>query len=237
MPASQLSCAAANWLTSAGFSPSATGGAASPYHRSMASPRSFALFATALGTCAIAWNEVGVTGVWLPEADAESLRRKVARRCDGARESEPSARVAETVEAITRLLDCNPVDLTSVVLDDAGIDAFDRRVYAVTRTIAPGRVLTYGEVAARVGADATARAVGQSLGRNAMPIVVPCHRVVATGGGLGGFSAPGGTATKRRMLAIEDAQPAGPPGLFDADAAAPGDESVATSGREARAGH
>ena len=77
-------------------------------------------------------------------------------------------------------------------------------------------MLTYGEVAARVGADATARAVGQSLGRNAMPIVVPCHRVVATGGGLGGFSAPGGTATKRRMLAIEDARPSGPPDLFDA---------------------
>ena len=83
-------------------------------------------------------------------------------------------------------------------------------------------MLTYGEVAARVGVDATARAVGQSLGRNAMPIVVPCHRVVATGGGLGGFSAPGGTATKRRMLAIEDAHPSGPPGLFDADAARAG---------------
>ena len=85
----------------------------------------------------------------------------------------------------------------------------------MTRTIGAGRVLTYGDVAARVGADASARAVGQSLGRNAMPIVVPCHRVVATGGGLGGFSAPGGARTKRRMLAIEDAHPAGPPGLFD----------------------
>jgi len=178
---------------------------------------------------------MGWFGLTLPEADAESLRRKVARRCDGARESKPSARVAVTVEAITRLLDCNPVDLTSVVLDDAGIDAFDRRVYAVTRTIAPGRVLTYGEVATRVGVDATARAVGQSLGRNAMPIVVPCHRVVATGGGLGGFSAPGGTDTKRRMLAIEDAHPSGPPGLFDRDADASGDDVAAMSDRELRA--
>ena len=128
----------------------------------------------------------------------------------------PSGAVAEAVEAITRLLAGERVDLSGVALDSAGIDDFDRRVYAVTRTIAAGRVLTYGEVAARVGVDATARAVGQSLGRNAMPIVVPCHRVVATGGGLGGFSAPGGTATKRRMLAIEDAHPSGPPGLFDA---------------------
>jgi len=202
----------------------------------MASPRSFALFATALGTCAIAWNEIGLTGVWLPEAHAELLRRKVARRCDGARESEPSGWVAEAVEAITRLLAGDPVDLSGVALDSAGIDEFDRRVYAVTRTIAPGRVLTYGEVAARVGVDATARAVGQSLGRNAMPIVVPCHRVVATGGGLGGFSAPGGTQTKRRMLAIEDAHPSGPPGLFDADACEPEDDGAATSDREARSG-
>jgi len=203
----------------------------------MASARFFAFFPTALGLCAVAWNEVGLTGVWLPEAEPGSLRRKVARRCEDAEESAPSGAIVEAVEAIARLLAGERVDLSGVAVDSAGIDDFDRRVYAVTRTIAPGRVLTYGEVAARVGADASARAVGQSLGRNAMPIVVPCHRVVATGGGPGGFSAPGGAATKRRMLAIEDAQPAGPPGLFDADAAAPGDESVATSGREARAGH
>jgi len=203
----------------------------------MASARFFTFLPTALGLCAVAWNEIGLTGVWLPETDPGSLRRKVTRRCEGARESAPSGAIVETVEAIARLLAGERVDLTGVAIDSGGIDDFDRRVYAVTRTIAPGRVLTYGEVAARVGADATARAVGQSLGRNALPIVVPCHRVVATGGGLGGFSAPGGAATKRRMLAIEDAQPAGPPGLFDIDAAAPGDEPVATSDREARAGH
>jgi len=202
----------------------------------MAPPRSFALFATALGTCAIAWNEIGLTGVWLPEANEESLRRKVARRCAGAREGAPSGPVATTVDAITRLLAGERIDLGDVVVDHAGIDDFDRRVYAVTRAIGPGRVLTYGEVAARVGVDASARAVGQALGRNAMPIVVPCHRVVATGGGLGGFSAPGGTQTKRRMLAIEDAHPSGPPGLFDVDACELGDDGAATSDREARSG-
>jgi len=187
----------------------------------MASPRFFALFATPLGSCAIAWNDVGLTGVWLPEANGEALHRKVARRCAAASESEPAGAVADVVAAITRLLAGERVDLSGVAIDSSGIDDFDRRVYAVTRTIAAGQVLTYGEVAARVGADASARAVGQSLGRNAMPIVVPCHRVVATGGGLGGFSAPGGTATKRRMLAIEDARPSGPPGLFDRDAGVP----------------
>jgi len=203
----------------------------------MASPRFFALFATALGVCAVAWNEIGLTGVWLPEAHAEALRRKVARRCGEASESEPTGAVGEAVEAITRLLSGERVDLGNVLVDDAGIDGFDRRVYAVTRTIGPGRVLTYGDVAARVGADASARAVGQSLGRNAWPIVVPCHRVVAAGGGLGGFSAPGGTSTKRRMLAIEDARPSGPPGLFDPAAHDASDKREAASGREARPGH
>ncbi|MDQ6640169.1 MAG: methylated-DNA--[protein]-cysteine S-methyltransferase [Pseudomonadota bacterium] len=203
----------------------------------MATTRSFALFPTALGTCALAWNEVGVTGVWLPEANAQALRRKVMRRSSGAIEAAPAGPVAEAVDAIARLLGGEHVDLRAVPIDGAGIDDFDRRVYAVAREIAAGHVLTYGEVAARVGADATARAVGQSLGRNTMPIVVPCHRVVATGGGLGGFSAPGGTATKRRLLAIEDARPAGPPGLFDAPAGdARADESTG-SDREARPGH
>ena len=203
----------------------------------MTPTRSFALFPTALGTCAIAWNEIGLTGVWLPQGDAETLRRRVARRCSGAPESEPAGAIADAVDAITRLLAGERVDLTGVAIDSAGIDDFDRRVYAVTRTIAAGRVLTYGEVAERVGVDATARAVGQSLGRNAMPIVVPCHRVVATGGGLGGFSAPGGTATKRRMLAIEDAHPSGAPDLFDVDSHGRDDERAGASGGQARSGH
>jgi len=197
--------------------------------------RCFALFLTDLGPCAIAWSDVGVTGVWLPASDESTLRRQVVRRCAAAAEAVPSGAMAGVVEAITRLLGGEHVDLGSVPLDEDGIDAFDRSVYAVARAIPAGRVLTYGEVAARVGAGATARAVGQSLGRNAMPIVVPCHRVVASGGGLGGFSAPGGTTTKRRLLAIEDARPHGPPDLFDAARDAPGDADA--SDRQARPGH
>ena len=173
-------------------------------------------FETSLGTCALAWSATGLTHAWLPGADSAALRRTVARRCPEASDVRPEGQWAERVDAIVALLAGSPVDLTAVPLDESGIDAFDRRVYAVTRTIPPGRVLTYGDVAAAVGGDASARAVGQSLGRNRMPIVVPCHRVVASGNGLGGFSAPGGTSTKRRLLAIENARRAGPPGLFDA---------------------
>ncbi len=187
----------------------------------MAQTDCFALFATSLGTCAIAWSEIGVTSVWLPEADAASLRRKVSSHCAEASETARTDAIAAAVAVITRLLAGERVDLRHIDIDDAAVDAFDRRVYAVTREINPGEVLTYGEVAARVGGGASARAVGQSLGRNAMPIVVPCHRVVAAGNGLGGFSAPGGASTKRRLLAIEDPRRAGPPGLFDAPIAGP----------------
>jgi methylated-DNA-[protein]-cysteine S-methyltransferase len=176
----------------------------------------YALFATAVGECALAWSDAGLTGVWLPGVRPGDLRRKLTRRFAGAREAQPPVAVAAAIDAMTRLLAGTRVDLGDVTLDLAAIDSFRRRVYGVARTIAPGRVLSYGEVAHRVGEDATARAVGQALGANPFPIVVPCHRVVAAAGALGGFSAPGGVAVKRRLLAIEDARADGPPDLFDA---------------------
>jgi methylated-DNA-[protein]-cysteine S-methyltransferase len=183
----------------------------------MAAPHSFAVVPTAIGACAIAWSDVGLTGVWLPTGDAGSLQRHVARRTHAA-PAVPRGAAAEAGDAIARLLAGDCVDLRGIVLDEDGIEAFDRRVYAVARSILPGEVLTYGEVARRVGTEASARAVGQSLGRNRMPIVVPCHRVVAAGTALGGFSAPGGVTTKQRLLAIENARRPGPPELFDAPA-------------------
>ena len=178
----------------------------------------YALFVTAIGECALAWSDVGLTGVWLPEARAGALRRKLAQRLAPVKESEPPALVGAAIDAMTRLLAGSRVELDGVALDLAAIDDFRRRVYAVARTIGPGRVVSYGEVARLVGAGASARAVGQALGANPFPLVVPCHRVVAAAGALGGFSAPGGVAAKRRLLAIEDARADGPPDLFDAPA-------------------
>jgi methylated-DNA-[protein]-cysteine S-methyltransferase len=84
-----------------------------------------------------------------------------------------------------------------------GVPPFHRRVYEVARAIPPGKTLAYGDIAARLGTRGAARAVGQALGQNPFPIVVPCHRVLAAGGKVGGFSAHGGLATKLRMLAME----------------------------------
>ena len=97
-------------------------------------------------------------------------------------------------------------DFSTVALDMRRVPEFARRVYDVARTIPAGETLTYGEIAKRLGEEPQmAKDVGQALARNPYPIIVPCHRVVAAGGKLGGFSAAGGVATKQRLLDIERA--------------------------------
>lgn len=165
----------------------------------------YALFDTAIGPCAVAWNDDGVVRTFLPEADAAAVRARLLRRLPDAIEATPTAEVQRLIDDVVRLMTGERVDLAWVVLDDAAVPEFDRRVYAAARTIPPGATLTYGEVARRLGDVALAQAVGQALGRNPFPIVVPCHRVLAAGGRTGGFTARGGTETKMQLLRIEGA--------------------------------
>ncbi len=174
----------------------------------------FALFDTAIGACGIVWSGRGIAGVQLPERDEAATRRRLRRRFPSARESTPPAAVQTTIGDIVALIGGERRDLTHVALDDAGVPDFNRRVYALARTIPPGATLTYGEVAERLGDRLLARDVGQALGQNPFPVIVPCHRVLAAQGKPGGFSAPGGIDTKLRLLSIEGAQPGGPT-LFD----------------------
>lgn len=174
----------------------------------------FTLFDTAIGRCGIAWGERGIVAVQLPEGDDARTRARLARRCPGGTEGSPPAAVADAIAGITALMEGQPVDLSPVVLDLDGLPAFDRGVYDVARAIPPGETLTYGAVAARLGDPGAARAVGAALGRNPFPIVVPCHRVIAADGTLGGFSAEGGATTKHRLLAIERAPAAAQLALF-----------------------
>jgi methylated-DNA-[protein]-cysteine S-methyltransferase len=165
----------------------------------------FALFETAIGPCGIAWGEGGLTSVQLPERTPEATRARLRRLHPDVPEATPPADVQATVDGIKALLRGEPVDLSEVPLDLAGVPDFNRRVYEVTRAIPSGKTLTYGEVANRIGEPGAAQAVGQALGRNPIPIVVPCHRVLGAGGKLVGFSANGGTSTKRTILVIEGA--------------------------------
>jgi methylated-DNA-[protein]-cysteine S-methyltransferase len=180
----------------------------------MTSPLAFALFDTAIGLCAVLWSGRGIISVQLPERDEAALRAVVRRRYPAALETEPPENVRRAIAAMTALLAGKAHDFSDVALDLESLSDFNRKVYALARAIAPGATLTYGEVAARLGDKALARAVGQALGENPIPLIIPCHRVLAAGGKAGGFSAPGGSATKLRLLSIEGAAPGGPT-LFD----------------------
>jgi methylated-DNA-[protein]-cysteine S-methyltransferase len=169
----------------------------------------FTLFETAIGRCGIAWNERGLVGVQLPEAADSDTRGRVLKRFPDAQEARPTGDIKQATQAIADLLRGQLRDLTSIVLDMEGVPTFHKRVYQAARLIPPGQTVSYGDIAQRVGAPGSARAVGQALGRNPFAIVIPCHRVLAAGGKVGGFSANGGIDTKLRMLAIEGAQ-AGP---------------------------
>jgi methylated-DNA-[protein]-cysteine S-methyltransferase len=175
----------------------------------------FALFKTAIGACGIAWGERGLIGVQLPEASEARTRARMRRRFPDAPEAMPPPDVQRAIAGIVALLQGEARDLADVDLDLEGVGAFERRVYAVARTIAPGATLTYGEIATRLGAEGDARAVGEALGQNPFPLVVPCHRVLAAGGKVGGFSANGGIATKLRLLTIEGARTSSLPLLFE----------------------
>jgi methylated-DNA-[protein]-cysteine S-methyltransferase len=175
---------------------------------------SFTLFDTPIGRCAIAWGAHGVAGVQLPEANESKTRARVLQRFPRAKEAAPPSEVACARDSIIALLRGEPGDLSSVLLDMDLVPRFHRRVYEAARSIPRGVTMTYGALAARIGAAGSARAVGQALARNPFAIIVPCHRVVAVGGRIGGFSANGGIATKSRLLAIEG-RVQGAPGLFD----------------------
>jgi len=174
---------------------------------------------TPLGAIGVVWGERGIVHTWLHAATPDQARAQVRRTFPGAVESTPSAEVAAALDEISALLEGEARDLGRIALDMTVVPEFDRRVYEAARSIPPGSTMTYGEIAGALGEEPMrARDVGVALARNPFAPIVPCHRVVAAGGKLGGYSAPGGTATKRHLLEIEGAAIVAPPmqpGLFD----------------------
>ncbi|HSB55271.1 MAG TPA: methylated-DNA--[protein]-cysteine S-methyltransferase [Gemmatimonadales bacterium] len=173
------------------------------------------LFPTPIGGCAIAWREATVIGVQLPERDDHATRARMRRRWPGACESAPPEAVRAVIGALTDLLEGKAADLSALPLPFEQVPAFNRQVYEIARGIPAGQTLSYGEVAKRLGDVSLARAVGQALGQNPWPLIVPCHRVVGADGRPGGFSGGAGTPTKLRLLAIEGVLPGDQRSLFD----------------------
>ena len=182
----------------------------------MATATDYAWFDTPLGDCAIVWSDAGVRGLMLTGSDRARTQSSLRRRYPQAVEAPMPPSIADAVASLRALLAGQPLGLDEIALDMNDVPAFHRRVYEAARRIGPGRTCTYGELAESLGEPGAARAVGQALGANPYAIIVPCHRVLAAGGRSGGFSAPGGVDTKRRLLEIERARIGDQPSLFDA---------------------
>jgi methylated-DNA-[protein]-cysteine S-methyltransferase len=182
----------------------------------------YVVFDTAIGAIGLAWNDRGVTRLRLPEASRDAMERRM-RTAAGPWTEAPPPPIARLIADIRRLVEGRAVDFSSVALDLTSVtDPFRRKVYDALRKVAWGQTATYGELARLAGSSEpeAAREVGQAMGRNPVPIIIPCHRVLASGNKIGGFSAPGGASTKERLLALEGVhfdggQPA-LPGIFDA---------------------
>ena len=167
-------------------------------------PHHYLIFETAGGFCGIAWNNVGITRFQLPTKSAVAAERTLLRRVPGAEHGAPTPEVIEAVAAVKRYFEGEQTDFSGFRLDLGEQDPFFEQIYAAARRVGWGHTTTYGTLAKELGAGpGAARDVGQAMAKNPVALLIPCHRVLATGGKIGGFSAPGGSAAKIRMLALE----------------------------------
>ena len=177
--------------------------------------RGYTVFDTVIGRCGIAWGDLGVLGVQLPEAREIETRRRLFQLFPDARDLRPPPELQSAIDGIATLLRGKVADLSEVRLDSTGIPAFNVRVYEFTRSIPRGETMTYGEVAARLRASGAAHSVAQAISKNPFMVIVPCHRVLEAGGYADRISANGGSISKRRLLSIEGAVGASSKTLFD----------------------
>lgn len=162
------------------------------------------IFETAGGFCGIAWTDAGVARFQLPTRDAAVTERNLLRRIPGAQPAAPTSDVAAVVADVKLYFQGEAIDFSSIRLDLSDQDEFNTQVYHAARRVGWGHTTTYGTLASEVGAGReAARDVGQAMAKNPVALIIPCHRVLAAGGKLGGFSAPGGAEAKLRMLELE----------------------------------
>ncbi len=177
--------------------------------------RGYTIFDTGLGRCGIAWGDLGVMGVNLPEAREIDTRKRLFQSYPEARELRPPLNVEIAIEGIVALLRGGDSDLSDVTLDMTGIPTFNQRVYDFARTIPRGETRIYDEVASALRASGAVYSVAQAIGRNPFMIIVPCHRVLEAGHYADKISPNGGAISKRRLLSIEGTKTTASKTLFD----------------------
>lgn len=168
--------------------------------------QTYSLFNTALGPCGIVWKTSGkqgavlVTGFQLPETTPAQAESRLQRKWSAQQTPSVPPTIGEIINRVQRHLAGDPQNFGDIALEIEDIGEFTRRIYAATRAIPAGLTMTYGQVAAAAGS-----AVGMAMSKNPIPLIIPCHRVLAAGGNPGGFSAHGGLATKAKLLELEGA--------------------------------
>jgi methylated-DNA-[protein]-cysteine S-methyltransferase len=178
-----------------------------------AAPHRYRVFDTAHGFCAIAWNDAGITRFQLPSQSPAQTERNLLRRTPSAIPATPTPEVNEIIAAVHRYYAGEAIDFSHIAIDLGELGELSRRIYTALRHVPWGTTTTYGGLAKELGIDdwEGARDVGQAMGKNPVPLIIPCHRVLAAGGKVGGFSAPGGAETKVRMLELEGVRVGPPP--------------------------
>jgi methylated-DNA-[protein]-cysteine S-methyltransferase len=173
----------------------------------------YALVETGIGWIGIAWSKRGLTRLQLPGRDREATGRRLLSTISGrpVESAGMPAPIADLVGMLRRYGAGETVDFSGVPVDFDGVDPFRRAIYDAARQLGFGETTTYGGLAEEAGYKGRAQDTGQALGRNPVPIVVPCHRILAAGNRIGGFSAPGGSATKERLLEMEGVHLGPPP--------------------------
>ncbi len=161
-------------------------------------------FSTALGTCGVSWDAQGITSFLLPEAPGKSVETRL-KRMTGSKgaSSIPPSWIKELIEKVKAHLKGEAKEFSNLPLHFVETSEFMLSVYRAAQKIRPGEVATYGEMAISIGKPNATRAVGTALGKNPIPLIVPCHRVITSLGKLGGYSAPGGVETKAALLELE----------------------------------
>jgi len=177
--------------------------------------RGYTIFDSGIGRCGIAWGDLGIVGVQLPEAREIDTRKRLFQLYPEARELRPPLNVDSAIEGIVALLRGGSSDLSKVTLDMTGIPVFNQRVYAFARTIPRGETRIYDEVAAGLRASGAVYSVAQAIARNPFMIIVPCHRVLEAGHYADKISPNGGAISKRRLLSLEGTHTTTSKTLFD----------------------
>jgi len=165
--------------------------------------RFYAIFATAFGPSAIAWKQSGIIALLLPEATQSGLKQQIARSFAGCCEAEPSLPVSKAIKQIRQYFAGQPHSFKGISIDLTECTPFCLSVYEQLCQVPAGTTVSYKDLARACSKPAAARAIGLAAGKNPVPLLIPCHRIVNADGRLGGFSAGGGVSLKAQMLELE----------------------------------